>query len=1283
VNDDAEARPRVGSVAQALTDTDSDGMDDDWEVTHFGNLSQIGTADLDADGITNVEEYLHGFDPNVPDALEDADGDRYPNVFEIRNGADPNSSASVPTPTYTVNAAGGGTHTTISAAMNAANVVNGTYQIIGIAPGVYTGGANLRDVTITSAKPTLLFIGLEGAGKTIVDGGGANWGWVIGNSAVISSLTFRKAWVPLYVAAPSMDVRFVDLVVRDNPITSSWAAGVHVNAAARVHIASSTFLDNTGVAGAEQIWVGTGAATMVNTVVWGQSSGTMLAKDPTATLTTSYCLVKGQTLSGTGNLAGTVNPKLRSDLRLLWDSPLRGAGGSGPQSRIDIDGELRPSSAPDIGVDQFVDSDSDDLADKWELEEAGNLTTLTSRSQDADGDGLTNDAEYAAYSKPTVADTDSDGLSDGDEVNVHGTSPLITDTDGDDMPDAWEVTHGLAPLVANGFDDADGDRYPNVFEYASSTNPADLASVPTPTYVVNGAGGGTHTTISAAMNAANVVNGAYQIIGIAPGVYTGGANLRDVTITSAKPKLLFIGLEGAGKTIVDGGLANYGWVVGNSAVIASLTFQKATVALYVDAPGKEVRFVDLVVRDNIGPSWAAGVHVNAAAKVHIVGSTFLDNTGATAAQQIWNGAGATTIVNTVVWSQSSGTMLAKDPSATLTTSYSLVKGHTLTGTGNLAGSVNPRFRSDLRLLWDSPLRGSGGSVPQSRIDIDGELRPSSAPDIGVDQFNDSDSDELADKWELDEAGNLTTLTSRSQDADGDGLTNEQEYDAYAKPTVADTDGDGLSDGDEVNLHGTSPLLTDTDGDDMPDAWEVTHGLAPLVADGFEDADGDRYPNVFEYASATNPASSASVPTPTYVVNGAGGGTHTTISAAMNAANVVNGAYQIIGIAPGVYTGGANLRDVTITAAKPKLLFIGLEGAGKTIIDGALANLGWVISNSAVISSLTFQKATVALYVDAPGKEVRFVDLVVRDNIGPSWAAGVHVNAAAKVHIAGSTFFDNTGATAAQQIWAGAGAVTTVNTLVWGKGSGTMVAKATSATLVTNYCLVKGQTLTGTGNLAGSLDPKLRTDLRLRSNSPLRAAGGTVPQSRIDIDGELRPSSAPDIGVDQFNDSDTDGLPDAWEIANFGNTTAIAGAADQDDDELSNAAEHDLETNWLDPDTDRDGVKDGVEVAIGTNPLVVDADDLVGDLNHDGLLDSIGAQLGYQPNGQDDDGDSISNADEVLMCTNVLRADTDGDGVPDSADAFPLDPLLSALPSSPADVTPPVITLTAPWYAVQQ
>ena len=63
--------------------------------------------------------------------------------------------------------------------------------------------------------------------------------------------------------------------------------------------------------------------------------------------TTNNCLVKGQTLTGTGNLAGTIDPKLRTDGHILWDSPLRGTGGTIAQSRIDIDGELRPSAAPE------------------------------------------------------------------------------------------------------------------------------------------------------------------------------------------------------------------------------------------------------------------------------------------------------------------------------------------------------------------------------------------------------------------------------------------------------------------------------------------------------------------------------------------------------------------------------------------------------------------------------------------------------------------------------------------------------------------------------------------------------------------------------------------------------------------------------------------------------------------------------------------------------------------------------------------------------------------------
>ena len=44
-------------------DTDGDGMDDDWEVAYFGNLSRNGEGDLDSDGASDLSEFLAGTDP--------------------------------------------------------------------------------------------------------------------------------------------------------------------------------------------------------------------------------------------------------------------------------------------------------------------------------------------------------------------------------------------------------------------------------------------------------------------------------------------------------------------------------------------------------------------------------------------------------------------------------------------------------------------------------------------------------------------------------------------------------------------------------------------------------------------------------------------------------------------------------------------------------------------------------------------------------------------------------------------------------------------------------------------------------------------------------------------------------------------------------------------------------------------------------------------------------------------------------------------------------------------
>ena len=67
----------------------------------------------------------------------------------------------------------------------------------------------------------------------------------------------------------------------------------------------------------------------------------------------------------------------------------------------------------------------------------------------------------------------------------------------------------------------------------------------------------------------------------------------------------------------------------------------------------------------------------------------------------------------------------------------------------------------------------------------------------------------------------------NDDADHDGLSLAQEAAAGSNPDAYDTDGDGLSDPDELNLHGTNPASADSDGDGATDAAELAAGTNPL------------------------------------------------------------------------------------------------------------------------------------------------------------------------------------------------------------------------------------------------------------------------------------------------------------------------------------------------------------------------------------------------------------------------------------------------------------------------
>ncbi len=81
-------------------------------------------------------------------------------------------------------------------------------------------------------------------------------------------------------------------------------------------------------------------------------------------------------------------------------------------------------------------------------------------------------------------------------------------------------------------------------------------------------------------------------------------------------------------------------------------------------------------------------------------------------------------------------------------------------------------------------------------------------------------------------GTLTIVTA-GQDVDHDGLLNETEVLIGTNPLSPDTDGDGLSDYDEIFVYHTNPLSPDTDSDGIPDKWEIDHGLNPRVNDATE------------------------------------------------------------------------------------------------------------------------------------------------------------------------------------------------------------------------------------------------------------------------------------------------------------------------------------------------------------------------------------------------------------------------------------------------------------------
>jgi hypothetical protein len=147
--------------------------------------------------------------------------------------------------------------------------------------------------------------------------------------------------------------------------------------------------------------------------------------------------------------------------------------------------------------------------------------------------------------------------------------------------------------------------------------------------------------------------------------------------------------------------------------------------------------------------------------------------------------------NCILWRNGS------NDTANVSVQYSLVdpSGGT-TGAGNFTN--DPKFVShslqDYHIHNDSPARAAG-SPSSAYDDIDGESRPlpNQTPDVGADHYLDANGNEMADSWErFYSFGGLFDLSDPDGDADEDGFTNLDEFNAGTNPVEPDPEGAGGS-----------------------------------------------------------------------------------------------------------------------------------------------------------------------------------------------------------------------------------------------------------------------------------------------------------------------------------------------------------------------------------------------------------------------------------------------------------------------------------------------------------
>ncbi len=848
------------------------------------------------------------------------------------------------------------------------------------------------------------------------------------------------------------------------------------------------------------------------------------------------------------------------------------------------------------------DTDGDGMSDGWEVNNGLDPLNAADANQDADGDSVNNRSEFLNRTDPRNSDTDGDGYSDGWEVSngFDSTNPSDTgaDPDGDGLTNAEEYILGTNPASF----DSDNDGLSDLIElrlgkvvtwgtntYGQCTVPASISNV------IAVAAGANHSlalrsdgTLAAwgtnTYGQCTVPAFATNVIGVAAGAYHNLA-LRKTGSVVAWGQNTYgqctVPVSATNAVMVSAGLYHSAVLRANGSVVAwgQNTYGQCTVPISAT---------------NIS-AIAAGHYHTLAVRTNRTVVAWGQNTygqctvPATATNVVSVAAGACHSLallangSVIAWGQNTYGQCTVPATATNVVAIAAGQYHSFA------------LRMDGRVIaWGQ--NTSGQCSGASNVTYAVSVASGSSHGLAIrrtDPLNgDTDGDGMSDGWEVNNGLDPLNAADASQDADGDGVNNRSEF-----------------------LNRTDPRNSDTDGDGMPDAWELACGLDPLnPVDATADVDGDDFSNVYEYFGKSSPTNALSIPQPSIYVDGSaptgGDGTiqkpFTTIRAALLGATN----YGIIQVADGVYVGEEN-RNLSFMG-KP-LMLISAKGYSRCIIDCQALGFGVSFekneSTLSVLRGFTIRNAKVAggairctssspqiqaCKLESNGLQSEPGGALYNLRASPTLenciivknsallGAGLYNDTSSPL-LRNCTFVDNAALSAGGAIYNTDtnSRPVIINCIIWGNG---LAPFAGTGTVCARHSMIEGgsadgQVAEGFDLENSSADPNLTVTYHLKTSSPCIDAGMS-PAPLRDIDGETR--------------------SDDPEIAN------VESAVDIGADEFV--------------DTDRDGLADAWEM------------ENFGALSRDGTGDL--------------DGDGVCDRDEYLKGCHPMKRDTDGDGMPD-------------------------------------